>query len=1401
MAAMHQQHPRDKRVAKIHEAIRLGNFSQGLTLSQQTLKKDPGNKHALAFKALSLRCLGKHSECEEILAQFTDEDIHVDHVRVLEQCYLEVDDSENVLRLFRVLAEKMPKDEEMQIQYFMRLSIWRQHKLAQAQATNLFKLFKKQQFQDWAIMSLYLQTLDEKTLALYCMVLDATAQPKALLELLDRDTRAELGNGQLLPRGRDRVGKLMAALKGSQQHAQLNAVAQENLAALPDDWVSYLHYLDSAFALAEPAASAGDATDDTADEASYHSSEFKPHTQFADVQAHLEKLARQEFAKSGPCRGPFLALLEFHQRRGNPWTDVEPVLEQYLEKFGSKLCCFPDLQSYLDRLLDSGHTAQFLATVASSLQAAEARQESSVKLALRRGQERMFQRYCSSLASTEEQFSSLTAEYIETLPLGADLQSTELQYADTFALLAAHVALDLFAAQVSYTSTLAGEHTTLLRAVHLLEFALTKSSASSQLRLCLVRIYLLLGAGASALTHWRMLDIKSIQHDSIGYLMLETLPRIGGCEQALGLANEGLRFLSGAEASAQEALTRAFQHNTFPMIEEFYHMLHKLSKSTMATSSTCDALRIHFMTNAKTLTEMQSGFDLVVEDMPSDEVLASNGLADNRQFEVMDDFVRSTRSVDAAYVKELNARYLRFRCRLLRVLERTVDDNVDNFAEDMTALVADLAQVDQHQASLAAAATSEFVYPFTAVYDMPESGCKGDALTELVSRVGDAARALSQGYEAVAKQLNQRLAALEAATLPSSADLEVAVDSAEILASYRLIVLRILKRLELPESVPKPRRKTVTAVREAVTTAIATTVDLLVELRDKAANINKTWLSTRSEQTFEVQLPGLTEGPQWQTSMIRAIYASIHNICNAQVGYAAVTGSKKSSRVNDCHQRARAKIGLRDINDCPVAVSGARGGFSQLIFLKTALGPFIFALSLAIMTKQTTTTIPASGVPEAPPLPNQTRTAVLKTPQRPATAPLTSSNDSASVFALAAQVARSRRQTREARRASMLRKKRRPACLCHADGVWSADAISSTSCSSDTDSDSDTCSDSESNVDATSILSFALQHDIFSDAWEPPKCCSCTAAGSDSADSAAAATASAAEHQLSCLVCFEDIAAGSSTLHYTCQHGHTVCSGCLTRCLGVRAEDNNHFVNPFQCPGHCQESIPITTVRKAVHARDFDKLQDLHTRFLNPSTTSCPACHVAVDVGAAFPALECPSCHLSFCAYHGLDHAGAPCRPPRESLVARLRTKIWLWRTTRKCPNCLNRIEKNGGCPHMTCRCGYEMCWNCGGAYYRYGRSGHDQQLFPKLSELKFQCNSAKMWSLRVLAVLGIVPVGAVYLSGKYLVVYPLLCVTVGGLVSLRAVRRRLHRRALRREHAARARGVRPGHALLAVCI
>lgn len=45
----------------------------------------------------------------------------------------------------------------------------------------------------------------------------------------------------------------------------------------------------------------------------------------------------------------------------------------------------------------------------------------------------------------------------------------------------------------------------------------------------------------------------------------------------------------------------------------------------------------------------------------------------------------------------------------------------------------------------------------------------------------------------------------------------------------------------------------------------------------------------------------------------------------------------------------------------------------------------------------------------------------------------------------------------------------------------------------------------------------------------------------------------------------------------------------------------------------------------------------------------------------------------------------------------------WFLLNTKVCPGCKNRIQKNLGCMHMTCRCGHEFCWLCMGPWSEHG--------------------------------------------------------------------------------------------------
>ncbi|EPS64587.1 hypothetical protein M569_10194, partial [Genlisea aurea] len=79
---------------------------------------------------------------------------------------------------------------------------------------------------------------------------------------------------------------------------------------------------------------------------------------------------------------------------------------------------------------------------------------------------------------------------------------------------------------------------------------------------------------------------------------------------------------------------------------------------------------------------------------------------------------------------------------------------------------------------------------------------------------------------------------------------------------------------------------------------------------------------------------------------------------------------------------------------------------------------------------------------------------------------------------------------------------------------------------------------------------------------------------------------------------------------------------------------------------------------------------------------------------------ECPFCRRLFCAKCRVPwHAGVDCggesRLQPEKVDA-LFHELAMEKKWQRCPRCKFFVEKNQGCLHMTCRCGYEFCYACG---------------------------------------------------------------------------------------------------------
>lgn len=145
------------------------------------------------------------------------------------------------------------------------------------------------------------------------------------------------------------------------------------------------------------------------------------------------------------------------------------------------------------------------------------------------------------------------------------------------------------------------------------------------------------------------------------------------------------------------------------------------------------------------------------------------------------------------------------------------------------------------------------------------------------------------------------------------------------------------------------------------------------------------------------------------------------------------------------------------------------------------------------------------------------------------------------------------------------------------------------------------------------------------------------------------------------------------------------------------------------CPQHqCNQAISSAEVSILCSREVFDNYVMYLTRnFIETSTSMrwCPSpgCRkVALKEEHADSDLPitCIDCCSEFCfRCSSPSHPMLTCDLLEKWQVKRKSESenyLWIVTNTKKCPACKHRIEKNGGCMHMTCKmCKHGFCWHC----------------------------------------------------------------------------------------------------------
>ncbi|KPA83261.1 putative RING finger protein [Leptomonas pyrrhocoris] len=196
-----------------------------------------------------------------------------------------------------------------------------------------------------------------------------------------------------------------------------------------------------------------------------------------------------------------------------------------------------------------------------------------------------------------------------------------------------------------------------------------------------------------------------------------------------------------------------------------------------------------------------------------------------------------------------------------------------------------------------------------------------------------------------------------------------------------------------------------------------------------------------------------------------------------------------------------------------------------------------------------------------------------------------------------------------------------------------------------------------------------------------------------------------------CEICALDYASDEVSCLSSC--GHYFCKECWQDHIKAHVHSN---LLATHCPAlHCEEVVGIRCMMQLLDDGS-DKATSVMTevyreylsRFVHasPSLYWCPnpvGCTGIIHVEV--PPLQgqgvtCDVCHRAFCLRCASEpHRPATCdnmRRWRQYCTAEGLSMALILVKMKRCSKCHKDIEKNGGCNHMTCKCGHQFCWVCG---------------------------------------------------------------------------------------------------------
>ncbi|RUS90617.1 hypothetical protein EGW08_001614, partial [Elysia chlorotica] len=208
--------------------------------------------------------------------------------------------------------------------------------------------------------------------------------------------------------------------------------------------------------------------------------------------------------------------------------------------------------------------------------------------------------------------------------------------------------------------------------------------------------------------------------------------------------------------------------------------------------------------------------------------------------------------------------------------------------------------------------------------------------------------------------------------------------------------------------------------------------------------------------------------------------------------------------------------------------------------------------------------------------------------------------------------------------------------------------------------------------------------------------------------------------RVDCIACADVV---SHVLIFPCEAGHVICLSCFCQycsvCLDERrfTEHERHGYT-LPCPAGCPESYIEESHHFLLLGKEkYERYKNFGAEeyVLQNGGVLCPArgCGMGLFPEDDSRLIRCGNCQFESCKDCRREYHTGSCHE-METIALTASTGMGItadmaerasWEmqsmslieeTTKACPNCRCKTERNGGCMHMVCpRCECEWCWIC----------------------------------------------------------------------------------------------------------